>query len=80
LHSIGDLQNEAHGRGTSGQEGIYPKRISIPVMAQEFYKILEKQGRNSEGRLMMNIAMKTNLFQLFRYAKVGLKLFRGARC
>jgi heterodisulfide reductase subunit C len=61
------------------KEGIYPKRFPIPVMAQEFYKIVEKQGRNSEGRLMMNIAMKTNPFRLLRYAKVGLKLFRTGR-
>jgi quinone-modifying oxidoreductase, subunit QmoC len=61
------------------KEGIYPKRFPIPVMAQEFYKIVEKQGRNSEGRLMMNIALKTNPFRLLRYAKVGLKLFRTGR-
>jgi len=61
------------------KEGIYPKRFPIPVMAQEFYKIVEKQGRNSEGRLMMNMAMKTNPFRLLRYAKVGLKLFRTGR-
>lgn len=61
------------------KEGIYPKRFPIPVMAQEFYKIVEKQGRNSEGKLMMNIAMKTNPFRLLRYAKVGLKLFRTGR-
>jgi len=61
------------------KEGIYPKRFPIPVMAQEFYKIVEKQGRNSEGRLMINIAMKTNPFRLLRYAKVGLKLFRTGR-
>ena len=61
------------------KEGVYPKRFPIPVMAREFYKIVEKQGRNSEGRLMMNIAMKTNPFRLLRYAKVGLKLFRTGR-
>jgi heterodisulfide reductase subunit C len=61
------------------KEGIYPKRFPIPVMAQEFYKIVEKQGRNSEGRLMINIAMKTNPFRLLRYAKLGLKLFRTGR-
>jgi quinone-modifying oxidoreductase subunit QmoC len=61
------------------KEGIYPKRFPIPVMAREFYKIVEKQGRNSEGKLMMNIAMKTNPFRLLRYAKVGLKLFRTGR-
>jgi quinone-modifying oxidoreductase, subunit QmoC len=61
------------------KEGIYPKRFPIPVMAQEFYKIVEKHGRNSEGRLMINIAMRTNPFRLLRYAKVGLKLFRTGR-
>jgi quinone-modifying oxidoreductase, subunit QmoC len=61
------------------KEGIYPKRFPIPVMAKEFYKIVEKQGRNSEGRLMINIAMRTNPFRLLRYAKVGLKLFTTGR-
>ena len=61
------------------KEGVYPKRFPIPVMAQEFYKIVEKKGRNSEGRLMMNIALRTNPFRLLRYAKVGLKLFRTGR-
>jgi len=61
------------------KEGIYPNRFPIPVMAQEFYKIVEKQGRNSEGKLMMNMAMKPNPFRLLRYAKVGMKLFRTGR-
>jgi quinone-modifying oxidoreductase, subunit QmoC len=61
------------------KEGIYPKRFPIPVMAKEFYRIVERQGRNSEGRLMINIAMKTNPLRLLRYAKVGLKLFRTGR-
>jgi quinone-modifying oxidoreductase subunit QmoC len=61
------------------KEGIYPKRFPIPVMAKEFYKIVENQGRNSEGRLMINIAMKTNPFRLLRFARVGLNLFRTGR-
>jgi len=61
------------------KEGVYPKRFPIPVMAQEFYKIVGKKGRNTEGRLMINIALKTNPFRLLRYAKVGLRLFRKGR-
>jgi quinone-modifying oxidoreductase subunit QmoC len=61
------------------KEGVYPKRFPIAVMAQEFYKIVEKKGRNSEGKLMINMALKTNPFRLLRYAKVGLKLFRTGR-
>jgi len=61
------------------KEGVYPKRFPTPVMAQEFYKIVGKKGRNSEGKLMMKIALKTNPFRLLRYANVGLKLFRTGR-
>ncbi len=60
-------------------EGVYPKRFPIPVMATEFFRLVEKQGRNSEGRLMLNMSLKTNPFRLLRYAKMGLKLFRTGR-
>jgi quinone-modifying oxidoreductase subunit QmoC len=61
------------------KEGVYPKRFPIPVMAQEFYKHVEKEGRNNEGKLMMNMALKTNPFHLLRYAKIGLKLYFKGR-
>ena len=61
------------------KEGVYPKRFPIPIMAQAFYKHVEKAGRNSEGRLMMSLALKTNPLRLLRYAKVGLKLFFKGR-
>ncbi len=60
-------------------EGVYPKSFPIPVMATEFFKLVEKEGRNSEGKLMMNLALKTNPFRLLRYAKLGLNLFRTGR-
>ena len=60
-------------------EGVYPKRFPIPVMATEFFKYVERVGRNSEGKLMMNMALKTNPFNLLRYAKLGLKLFLTGR-
>ncbi|MCX5907518.1 MAG: 4Fe-4S dicluster domain-containing protein [Deltaproteobacteria bacterium] len=60
-------------------EGVYPKRFPIPVMAKEFFRYVEKEGRNSEGRLMLNMSLKTNPFRLLRYAKMGLKLFLAGR-
>jgi quinone-modifying oxidoreductase subunit QmoC len=60
-------------------EGVYPKRFPIAVMATEFFRGVEKEGRNNEGRLMMNMALKTNPFRLLRYAKLGLNLFRTGR-
>jgi quinone-modifying oxidoreductase subunit QmoC len=61
------------------KEKVYPRRFPIPVMAQEFYKHVKKKGRNSEGRLMMNMAFKTNPFRLLRYAQVGWRLLRTGR-
>ena len=61
------------------QEGVYPKRFPIPVMATEFFRGVEREGRNSEGRLMMNMALKTNPFRLLRYAKLGWNLWRTGR-
>lgn len=61
------------------REGVYPKRFPIPVMAKEFYRIVERKGRNNEGKLMIGIALKTHPSHLLRYAKVGLKLLRTGR-
>jgi quinone-modifying oxidoreductase subunit QmoC len=61
------------------KEGVYPKRFPVPVMAEEFYKYVQNKGRNNEGRLMMNIALKTNPFRFLRLAKLGWKLFVSGR-
>ena len=58
---------------------IYPKRFPVPVLAEEFFKYVGKQGRNSEGRLMMNLSLKTNPFRLFNYARLGWRLLRTGR-
>jgi len=60
-------------------EGLYPKRFPIPILAQEFYKLVARDGRNSEGRLMLKLSLKTNPFRLLRYAKMGWKLWRADR-
>ncbi len=60
-------------------EKVYPKRFPIPIMAQEFFRYVEREGRNSEGRLMLNMSLKTNPFRLLRYAKMGWKLFTSGR-
>jgi heterodisulfide reductase subunit C len=61
------------------KEGVYPKRFPIPVLAQEFFKHVKKEGRNNEKKLMLNMAFKTNPFHLLRYARVGWKLWRRGR-
>lgn len=58
---------------------IYPKHFPIPILAEEFFKNVARQGRNSEGRLMMRVSLRTNPFRLFKYSRVGWKLFRTGR-
>ena len=61
------------------EKHLYPKNFSVPVMAEEFYKQVAKNGRNSEGKLMINIARRTHLFDLFKYSRLGMKLFTTGR-
>jgi quinone-modifying oxidoreductase subunit QmoC len=58
---------------------IYPKRFPVAVLAEEFFKYVGKHGRNSEGRLMMNLSLKTNPFRLFKYTRLGWRLLRTGR-
>ncbi len=61
------------------REKVYSRRFPIPAMAREFYKYVKKTGRNSERKLMLNMAFKTNPLHLLRYAHVGWRLFRKGR-
>ncbi len=58
---------------------VYPKRFPVPILAEEFFKNVARQGRNSDGRLMMNLALRTNPFRLFKYARVGWGLLSTGR-
>jgi len=58
---------------------LYPKKFAVPIMAEEFYKGVAKNGRNSEGNLMINMARRTSLFNLLKYARLGMKLFTTGR-
>jgi len=61
------------------REGIFHKRFPIPVLAGEFFKNVEKSGRNSEGRLILNLFLKTKPFKLFQQTGLGLKLLQHGR-
>jgi len=58
---------------------VYPKRFPIPVLASEFFKCVEKYGRNSEGPVLVKLFLKTNPFRMFRQASLGLKLMVRGR-
>lgn len=61
------------------REGVYPKRFPIPVLAGEFFKSVEKTGRNSEGRLLIRLFMKTKPLSLVKQTGLGLRLLLKGR-
>lgn len=58
---------------------LYPKRFPIPVLAQEFYEMVRRRGRNSEFWLVLRMALRTNPLSLFRLAGPGWHLIRTGR-
>ncbi len=60
-------------------EKIYPKKFNIPVLAREFFSLVRRNGRSSEGRVIVRMAFKTNPFRYMKKAMLGLKLMRQGR-
>ena len=61
------------------EKGLYPKRFPIPVLAKAFYNIVANHGRNSESRLVITLALRTNPMSLLKMAPLGLKLMKTGR-
>ena len=61
------------------EEKVYPKRFPIPVLASMFFKGVERSGRNTESWLSVWLFLKTNPFQLFKQATLGLRLMLHGR-
>lgn len=61
------------------RQGVYPKRFPIPVLANEFFKSVERFGRSSETWLLVRLYMKTNPFKMLTQAGLGLKLWLRGR-
>jgi heterodisulfide reductase subunit C len=61
------------------EEGIYPKRFPIPVLAREFAKMVKSNGRNTESHLVFKLALKTNVFDLLKMVPLGLRLTKAGR-
>ena len=60
-------------------EKVYPKRFPIPVLAREFFKIIQSRGRNSERSLILRLYFKTNVFNLLKQVPIGLRLLARGR-
>ena len=61
------------------EKKLYPKRFPIPVLANGFFRMVARSGRNSETRLVLQLMLKTNPLGLLRMAPLGLRLLRTGR-
>lgn len=67
------LKREAIARG------FFPKRLSIPVLAREFFKRVRADGRNTESWLLVSLYLRTNPFAMVKESWLGIKLFLRGR-
>lgn len=61
------------------KEGLYPKRFPIPVLAQEFSRMVKQHGRITELLLVMRLFLKSNPLAALRNWRMGLDLQRTGR-
>lgn len=61
------------------QEGLYPKRFPIPVLAQEFTRMVRKNGRITELILVMKLFLKTNPLDALKDWRMGIDLQKTGR-
>ena len=61
------------------REGMYPKRLPIPVLAREFFRIVRKHGRNNEGLVAMRMYFKTNPLMPLRNLVIGIRMYMKGR-
>jgi len=61
------------------QEGVYPKRFPIPVLAKEFFEMVRRHGRISEMLLVARLFLKTNWFAAMGSWRLGLGLITTGR-
>ena len=58
---------------------LYPRHLPIPVLAQEFYRMVRRRGRNSEVRVVLRMALRSNPFILLSLLRNGWQLLRTGR-
>jgi heterodisulfide reductase subunit C len=61
------------------REKMYPKRLPIPVLAQEFYNVVRRNGRTAEFWVVLRMMLRTNPLGLLGMWRNGLDLLRTGR-
>jgi quinone-modifying oxidoreductase, subunit QmoC len=58
---------------------FYPKRFPIPVMAQQFSRMVRDSGRITESWLILRVFLRTAIWRLVGMSGLGWKLFVAGR-
>ena len=61
------------------EERFYPKRFPIPVMAQQFSRMVRESGRITESWLILRVFLRTAICRLLGMSGLGWKLFVAGR-
>jgi heterodisulfide reductase subunit C len=61
------------------EEGVYPRRFPIPVLAREFARMIFMFGRVNETLLVMDLFLRTNWFRFLSMTGLGVNLMRTGR-
>ena len=61
------------------KEGVYPKRMPIPILAKEFAKMVSSKGRITETLLVVQLFLRANWQASFKSWRLGLGLIRTGR-
>lgn len=61
------------------KRGLYPKNFAVPILASEFFRMVKRYGRSSEGRLLVNLYYRTGLLKSLKNSVLGLRLFLKGR-
>jgi quinone-modifying oxidoreductase subunit QmoC len=61
------------------EDGAYPKRFPIPVLASEFAAMIRSRGRVTESWIVVKVFLKTAILRLFGMSKLGTQLLLRGR-
>jgi heterodisulfide reductase subunit C len=61
------------------REGVHPKRFPTPVLAQEFFREIETNGRSTESHLLLRMLLRTRPLEIFNQMGLGFRLFLTGR-
>ena len=61
------------------EERFYPKRFPIPVMAQQFSRMVRDSGRITESWLILRFFLRTAILRLLAMSGLGWRLFVAGR-